>query len=425
MSDLIPRLPRKAWILLGGDALSAFGNGLVLPFLVIYFHRVRGIDLEIAALSLSTMALVGLVASPVSGSLVDRIGSRKSLILALIVSALGSVMIALVREPWHAFAAAAVSGLGTLMFWPAAQSLLSTVVAKEQRSSVFSVHYLTINLGIGVGGLTGGLLADVGSASSFELLYVIDACSFLVFVAILLKIKDVGGRVEEVDGAGVRGYRTVFRDRIFVKVWLLMMLVVIVGYSQLEAAFPPYSTGPGGISTRALGFAFAANTFTIVMAQLVVLKKMSGRRRTRAIALLFVMWMGAWSITLIAGSFGASSAAFLFALGMVFFALGETLLSPTIPAIVNDLAPDELRGRYNAVYTTAWSIGHIVGPAIAGFMLAARLGRTLFGGLVVVCGFGAYLALRLERHLPVDANVLKPPEAEPPAIPQVATADQA
>ncbi len=36
-----------------------------------------------------------------------------------------------------------------------------------------------------------------------------------------------------------------------------------------------------------------------------------------------------------------------FFLAMVIFAFGETLFSPTIPAIVNDLAPERLRGRYN------------------------------------------------------------------------------
>ena len=35
------------------------------------------------------------------------------------------------------------------------------------------------------------------------------------------------------------------------------------------------------------------------------------------------------------------------------FALGETLLQPTVPVIVNDLAPAHLRGRYNAVSSSA------------------------------------------------------------------------
>ena len=38
------------------------------------------------------------------------------------------------------------------------------------------------------------------------------------------------------------------------------------------------------------------------------------------------------------------------------FAFGETLLQPTIPALVNDLAPDHLRGRYNALSSGAFQL---------------------------------------------------------------------
>ena len=55
------------------------------------------------------------------------------------------------------------------------------------------------------------------------------------------------------------------------------------------------------------------------------------------------------------------------------FALGETLLQPTIPAITNDMAPDHLRGRYNAVNAGAFQAGTILGPVVAGFMLQPRL----------------------------------------------------
>lgn len=39
------------------------------------------------------------------------------------------------------------------------------------------------------------------------------------------------------------------------------------------------------------------------------------------------------------------------------FALGEATLSPTLPALINDLAPERLRGRYNAIFTLFNQIG--------------------------------------------------------------------
>ena len=55
----------------GRRALNSFGNGIVLPFMFIYLHNVRGIGLAVAGLIVATHALVSIVAGPVFGSL-DR-----------------------------------------------------------------------------------------------------------------------------------------------------------------------------------------------------------------------------------------------------------------------------------------------------------------------------------------------------------------
>jgi MFS family permease len=184
-----------------------------------------------------------------------------------------------------------------------------------------------------------------------------------------------------------------------------MALFVTLGYAQLQSGFPAYATDDGGISTRALGVAFAANTFLIVIAQLVVLKRIEGRRRTRALLGVCGLWAVAWTVTLFTPGFDSG---FLrgagFALAMAIFGLGECLISPTVPAIINNLAPGNLRGRYNAGYSFTFAFGEIVGPAVAGFMLGAGLGRSLFVVLIASCGAAALLILSLERRIPASAN---------------------
>jgi Na+/melibiose symporter-like transporter len=63
---MVPRLPRAAWGFLAGDALSAIGAGMTLPFLVVYLHAVRGLSLVLAGIALGAhiqelffLALVG------------------------------------------------------------------------------------------------------------------------------------------------------------------------------------------------------------------------------------------------------------------------------------------------------------------------------------------------------------------------------
>jgi MFS family permease len=409
LNSVIPDLPRRTWILLAGDTFSAIGNGMILPFTIIYLHRVRGFEIEIAALTLSFMSIVGLAAGPIAGTLIDRLGSRRVLLSALFISMAGSFAFIPVREPWQGFVAAGISGAGLASFWPSIQALLSQSVQSHQRSAVFSVHYAALNLGIGIGGITGGFVADISVPITFQRLYVVDAVTFIPFMLLLATVlrgmgsePTVVSEEETVSGS----YAQVFKDRVFVRVWLLMVLLVTVGYSQLESSFPAFATGAGGVGTEALGVAFAGNTFFIVISQLIVLKRVEGKRRTDLIFILCVVWGLCWAVTLASGALDAGWAQAGFLMAMVVFAFGETLLSPTIPAIVNDLAPDELRGRYNAVYTLAWSAGSIIGPALAGLFLGAGLAGLFFSGLIVLCVGAGLFGLSLRRHLLGSANIV-------------------
>jgi MFS family permease len=101
-----------------------------------------------------------------------------------------------------------------------------------------------------------------------------------------------------------------------------------------------------------------------------VLRLMTNARRTRAIVIACSCWATTWALTLLAGQLGGHlAAALLFILAMIVFALAETFFSLTSTAIVNDLASDELRSRYNGLSTLAWTTGFLTGPALAGFAL--------------------------------------------------------
>ncbi|HYP23024.1 MAG TPA: MFS transporter [Actinomycetota bacterium] len=423
---LVPQLPSRAWKVLAGDSIAAIGTGLVLPFMVVYLRDVRGFHVQTAALVLSLLAVTGLVFGAPFGALIDKLGPRKTLIASLLLCAVSSATFSQVTEPWQAFAAAFFLGIGFAGMWPSTHSLLSSVVGAEHRSSVFSVHYATLNLGIGIGGIAGGLLANVSNEWTFELLYGLDALSWLAFALVLLKMSDIGNRVERSDedkeiAAG--GYRAVLRDRNFIRLFVLMTLLVTIGYAQLESGFPAYATGEAGISTTALGMTFAANTFSIVLAQLVVLKLMDGKRRTRGLMGICVLWAIAWSLVVVAGQLDdglLKNAGF--ALVMVVFGLGECLVSPTVPAMLNDLAPDALRGRYNAAYSFTFSAGHIVGPALAGAFLGAGRGEAWFAVLAVASIAAIALVRNLERHVPERANRVTEEAPPAPAEPELAPA---
>jgi MFS family permease len=423
---LVPTLPREAWLILGGDTLCAIGTGMTLPFFVVYLHHVRGIGLEVAGLAVATIALASLPGNAVGGLLVDRVGARRTVVLGLTLSAAGAAAIAFVSVAWQAFAAAALSGFGVAIFFPAFDSLLAVAVGAEQRSNVFAVRHATMNAGLGIGGLLAAAIVSLDSVRTFQALYLVDAASFLVVVPLLLALRGIGERADvdaEPERAG--GYRRVASDRVFLRIVVVTLLLFGLGYAQVNAAFPAFATGPGEIGAKALAVVFALNTIGVVLLQLPVLRFLQGRRRSAAISLVFVLWAGTWAVTLVAGGLGGGAAAVaLFGLAVVVFALGETLMSPAVQPLVNDLAPDALRGRYNAVYTFALTTGYILGPVVAGAALGGGHANAFFLALVGACLVAAVGASRLRRSLPESIDRIGGPRidlTEPAIVPAATT----
>ena len=374
----------------------------------------RGIELELAGIAVSTIAFAALVGNPTAGLLIDRIGPRRTLLLGLAIAATGAASIAFVETPWEAFAAAGTAGFGVSIIWPSLDSLLAVTVRQEQRSNVFAVRYATMNAGFGLGALVAAAIVDFDSARSFQVLYLIDAASFLVFIPILFFLRGIGDRPPPEPDAPRSTYREVLQDRVFLRVAALATLICGAGYAQMNSAFPAFATGPGGISASALALVFAVNTFIVCFLQLPVLRIAQGRRRTAALALAFALFSAAWAVTLGAGALGGAAAAVVaFALAEATFATGETAVSPSLGPIVNDLAPDRLRGRYNALNTLAWTTGFIIGPLAAGVALGAGHETPFFLALIVLCGLGALGAYRLRPHLPADVDRIGPWRTEP------------
>jgi MFS family permease len=86
-------------------------------------------------------------------------------------------------------------------------------------------------------------------------------------------------------------------------------------------------------------------------------------------------------------------------LALAVFAFGETLWSPVAPALLNDLAPEHLRGRYNSFQSLLWGVSGALGPLVVGLLLSRSMGVEWTLVLAAGCTVAALLALRLGRYL--------------------------
>ena len=395
----ITRIPRPARIVIAGDAVAALGTGLILPLTLIYLHQVRGIRLPVVGILLAMEAAVGLVAVPFSGALMDRIGARKVLAGALIGQAVGSVGLAWTHSVLTAVPVMVILGASTAPRFPAFMTLLAGLSPRpDEQQRAFAVNFTVLNAGVGIGGGIGAAVASVHHPATFQAMFLGNAVCCLLFTVVLSNLPDIRPP-HAAQGAKV-GYRDVLANLPLRAVVIATLVLAFTGYAALDTGLPAFATVEAHVSVRVVALSLTANTVLIVAAQLFVLRLVRVLRRSRALAMIGLIWAVSWAIFGLAGlglPHGVRIACILAFAAL--FGLGETFMAPTISPLVNSLADDRTRGRANALSTGVYSLAFVVSPTISTGLIAAGLAGLWIGLLSLGClatvGIGFSLGHRL------------------------------
>ncbi|HEX6923365.1 MAG TPA: MFS transporter [Bacillales bacterium] len=406
----LPPLGKRMWHLLTGYTISLFGSGMTESFLVIYLHQIREMDLAVSGVIIAVAGVAGVIAVPIAGWIGDRYGNDRSLVILLVVSAMGQVGMAFAQMPGWALAASFFTGAGAAGSWNALSAILAVSVRTNQRNDTFGVAFALQHLGFGIGSAVGGWILNGHSSLAFMIIFLLDAATFLffaVFASFRLSgsIPRKGVKAEGDAFSGTVGYGEVIRDRALLLTIFLYAIFAVVLSGITTTAFPQWATGPAHTSIRVVGFAFLTNSCVIVGGQLFVLHLIRERRRTYAVSVTALLFGMGCLLIFVSGiirkEFIAGTG---FVLAMVLIGFGETLLFSSFPALVNNLAPDSLRGRYNSMFNLSWQVGSMAGPLLAGWMLGHHWGGGLFFTFTLMSVLIAVLAVVLGRIVPAHVN---------------------
>src|SRR6059058_1248828 len=250
-------LPRVVLFLQAGNAFSWFGYGLILPFEIIYLHQFRGFSTATAGLVLGAILGAGTVATPPSGALLDRFRAKPILIAGNLASALGYAGFAFVERPWQAFACAVIGGAGVGVTRTANQTLLITLITPEQRVASFALGRAAQNLGLGLGAaIAGVVISSAQDLRSFQALYLFDAITYAALALVVLEVIPNQRAAAADTGAGEGGFREVARDRRFLMVIAVNLVLIIVGYALFANIFPPFVKAHTHVGPGAIGILF-------------------------------------------------------------------------------------------------------------------------------------------------------------------------
>ncbi len=391
------RLPPAARRFILTVILSRFGAGLTMPYTLIYLHEVRGIALPTVGALLAVPGFVGLIAVPVSGALIDRVGPRPVLAACQLLQAAGCVLIAAGESPLAVLPGLLLLGSGLGPSFPAGAALLNGLVTgPEQMQRAFGLNFTGLNAAIGTGALLASLVVDVRRPATFVALFLGNALCVLLGAVLLPQGRPPEPHDAELDRPS---YREALADPLLRRICVVSLLLALAGYASVDAGVPAFARVVGGIDPSAIGLVFVVNTVVIVSLQMLALRLLAGRRRSSALGATGLLWALSWGLLglVSVGSDGLRLTALLVYGAM--FGIGEVLMAPMMQPLVNALATDRLRGRYNALSGLMFSICFVIGPALSGVLIGNGLGRIWLLGLVVAALVAAVVSFRLRRAL--------------------------
>ena len=379
-------LPPVFWWLFLGVLLMALAT-FVFPFLAL-FLRGRGFSKEQTGLVVALFGAGSIPAGPLAGWLADKVGRRPTLVGALVGAAAMTALLPAISSAPLIAVATLVLGVAVHAYWPAANAVVADLLPPERYADAFGLMYWERNAGIAISFAVGGAVA----AGGFGRLFLADAATTLLFAAVVLLRIPETRPVAAAPSAVARGWGAALQDR-HLRNLMVLNVALLLALFQFMVAVPIVMT-QHGLTSADYGLAMAVNGTLIVL-----LQPWTGRYAQRfdpahvlaAASLLVGCGYAAYTVCVETWQYAAATA---------LWSLGEILMVPAVSALVAQLSPPDLRGRYQGLFSLSFGLGLALAPAIGGTCLERLGANALWAGAAGLCALvavGHLAAGRLRR----------------------------
>ncbi len=364
VSSVYEEYPRPFWTLVGVTFIDRLGGALLYPFFALYITIKFDVGMTQVGILFAVFSASSFIGQMLGGALTDRMGRKSMMIFSLISTSFSSVLMGLV-DSFSAFLILALFvGILTEGGGPARQAMVADLLPEQKRAQGYGIIRVAFNLSVTIGPIIGGFLAR----SSYLYLFLADAListisAFIVWRAMPeTKPTPKPGAAEETMATTFRGYGRVLRDSFFMLFLAAGILTGLV-YMNFNTTLGVYLRDVQGVPELGYGLLLSLNAGMVVLFQFAI------TRRIERYAPMLMMALGAGLYALGFGMYGFISSISLFVLAMVILTIGEMIIAPVSQALVASFAPEDMRGRYMAIFGFSWGIPYAVGPLAAGLIL--------------------------------------------------------
>ncbi|MGG5252610.1 MDR family MFS transporter [Neobacillus sp. SM06] len=389
-------MPRAVWLLVIGMAVNVTGNSFLWPLNTIYIHDSLGKSLSVAGIVLMLNSAASVLGNLVGGSLFDRIGGYRSILLGIGIALLALIGLTL----WHGWPQYVVFliiiGFGTGIIFPAMYAMAGSVWEEGGRKA-FNAIYVAQNLGVAIGSSLGGIVADY----SFQYIFLSNTLLYIVFLLIAV-FGYKGMSVQAGKRTASKPAKLSFKNNrnlralIILSIGYLLCWVAYVQWSTTIAAY----TQQINISLTQYSLLWTLNGAFIVLGQPVIqlfIKHFAKTLKIQMMAGIFI-----FILSFLVASFADAFAGFV--AGMVILTIGEMFVWPAVPTVAFDLSPKGREGFYQGIVNSTATGGRMVGPLLGGMLVDLYGMSMLFLVLIGLFILSLFTTVSYDRGLTEGEN---------------------
>ncbi|HZR48853.1 MAG TPA: MFS transporter [Streptosporangiaceae bacterium] len=362
--------------LAGALFTDSLGDGLFVPFAVVYFLHTTGLPLSLVGLGLSVASMLALPVAPIGGILIDRFSPAAVVIGGNLVSAVAFASYLAVDRLWQLIFFAFLAAAGNRFFWTGNLALVGEAFEGRERARWFAFQRAARNAGYGLGGLLAAAALGSGSGIGYRALAMANAVSFLLAATLVFRWSRRASASERnarrpVPEDESHGYRAALTDRPFLLLTAMNVLFVLC-MMVLDVLLALYLVRVLHEPVWLSGLCFAANTVAVALCQTTVWGLFASRRPVRVLQLSAAVWGSSFLLMGLLAALPASLAVPGVFVAIAVYTIAELIQGPVFNGLVVAAAPEHLRGRYMAVYQLSWALAQAAAPGLFGWLFTVN-----------------------------------------------------
>lgn len=340
---------------------------MVFPFMTLYLTEKLGISIPRAGFVVAIFGMGSICGGFIGGKLTDKFGFYFIQIISLISGGVMFLVLGQMTSYWSICICTFLLSILNESFRPANAAAIAHYSKEDNRTKSYSLNRLSINLGWAFGGALGGFIVS----RNYHLIFWIDGftnISAALLLWILLAPSKNKASITLPKNDNREKSISAYRDNYYL-VFIVLTMVFAYCFFQLFTTLPLFFKRELGLSEFFIGMMMAMNGIIIALFEMVIIHNLEGKRNglqyifigTIVCAMAFIL------LNLLPG-YGSLAIAF-----MLLMTIGEIVSMPFMNTFWVSRTNASNRGQYAGLFTIAWSVAQVLGPA-TGTQIVDKMG---------------------------------------------------